>query len=212
MPRGGTISKKVCSYTALPLPSCPFTKPSEMDLKLLPLPQNQPASVCCDLVHQIDGSHQQERVRDWVQCCTGHMYRHKCTHMYRHSRVKLERKRVVGMVQWSQRCWDQLGCIYENAQWSYTKKKNHGEKLYKENVQQRKALQRKYTAVKSSTKKICSEEKRYKCNQCGGKGAMVTVVLGSVKMFLKMLYKEIARWRKAIQRKCMVEKSNAKKI
>ena len=86
------------------------------------------------------------------------------------------------MVQWSQRCWDQLRCIYENAQWSYAKKKNHGEKLYKENVQQRKALQRKYTAVKSSTKKICSEEKRYKCNQCGGKGAMVTAVLGSVKM------------------------------
>ena len=148
-----------------------------MDLKLLPLPQNQPASVCCDLVHQIDGRHQQERVRDWVQCCTGHMYRlmyrHKCTHMYRHSRVKLERKRVVGMVQWSQRCWDQLSCIYENAQWSYTKKKNRP---------WRKAIQRKCTAEKSSSKKICSEEKQHKCNQCGGKGAMVTAVLRSVKM------------------------------
>ena len=89
--------------SAATLPSCPFTKPSEMDLKLLPLPQNQPASVCCDLVDQIDGRHQQERVRDCLQCCTLYMWVHN---MYRNSKVKLERKRVVGMVQWSQRCWD----------------------------------------------------------------------------------------------------------
>ena len=61
--------------------------------------------------------------------------------------------------------------------------------------------------IKGSAKKMHSGEKQYKedksgeklckCNQCGGKGAMVTVVLGSVKMFLKSKAKK----RKAKQRK-----------
>ena len=79
-------------------------------------------------------------------------------------------------------------------------------RLYKENAWWRKAMQRKYKWRKAVQRK-CSEEEQYKddksgeklckCNQCGGKGAMVTVVLGSVKMFLKSKAKK----RKAKQRK-----------
>ena len=52
----GSIGRRCPPPPPFPLPpstGCLFRKPSEMDLKLLPLPPNQPASVCCDLVDQI---------------------------------------------------------------------------------------------------------------------------------------------------------------